>query len=172
MSEDLEAPGGRSSGYARTEDSRRTLNHEFNARLNKRLRDNKRAVRYLTNRGLTLETIEYFGLGLSTPYRGKKSGREHADALMYPMRNREGKFYNKYGYYNLPDVTLNPLERGGWISGEPLTYYGGTTAGKQLAFVCQRPIDLWRHWQALEATDIGRDTILLDARILFPAGVE
>lgn len=161
MSKDLEAPDGRSSGYARTEDSRRTLNYEFNARLNKRLRDNKRAVQYLTNRGLTLETVEHFGLGLSTPYRGKKSGREHADALMYPVRNREGKFYNKYGYYNLPDVTLNPLETGGWISGEPLTYYGGTAVGKQLAFVCQRPIDLWRHWQALEATDIGQDTILL-----------
>lgn len=161
MSKDLEAPGGRSSGYARSEGPRRALNHEFNARLKRRLRDNKRAVQYLTNRGLTLETIEYFGLGLSTPYRGKKSSCEHADALMYPVRNRGGKFYNKYGYYNLPDVTLNPLESGGWISGEALTYYGGPATGRQIAFVCQRPIDLWRHWQALEATDIGRDPVLL-----------
>jgi hypothetical protein len=140
---------------------RRALNHEFNARLRKRLRDNKRAIQYLTNRGLTLETVEHFNLGLSTPYRSKKSGQEHADALVYPLRDRGGKFYNKYGYYNLPDVTLNPLESGGWISGEALIYYGGGAAGKHLAFVCQRPIDLWRHWQALEATDIGRDTLLI-----------
>lgn len=110
---------------------------------------------------MTLETIEHLGLGLSTLYRSKKSGREQADALMYPLRNREGKFYNKYGYYNLPDVTLNPLEIGGWISGEALTYYGSPAAGRLIAFVCQRPIDLWRHWQSLEATDIGRDTVLI-----------
>jgi len=161
MTNDLEALVRGSTDSIRSGGSRRALNHEFNARLRKRLRDNKRAIQYLTNRGLTLETIEHFGLGLSTPYCGKKSGREHADALIYPLRNREGKFYNKYGYYNLPDVTLNPLAGGGWISGEALTYYGGSAAGKILAFVCQRPIDLWRHWQALEATDVGRDTILI-----------
>jgi hypothetical protein len=163
--EEFDVPGGRRGGSAPPRDahpaeSRRTLNLEFNAKLRKRLRENKRAIQYLTNRGLTLETIEHFGLGLSTPYRGKKSGREHADALMYPLRNREGKFYNKYGYYNVPDVTLNPLGSDGWIAGEALTYYGGSAAGKRLAFVCQRPIDLWRHWQALEATDIGRDILL------------
>src|SRR3712207_3700837 len=161
MTNDLEALVRGSTDSIRSGGSRRALNHEFNAKLRKRLRDNKRAIQYLTNRGLTLETIEHFGLGLSMPYRSKKSGREHADALIYPLRNREGKFYNKYGYYNLPDVTLNPLAGGGWISGEALTYYGGSAAGKILAFVCQRPIDLWRHWQALEATDVGRDTILI-----------
>jgi len=151
-------------GSARAGHPRRTerpLNFEFNAKLRKRLRDNKRAIQYLTYRGLTLDTIEAFGLGLSIPYSSKKLGTEIADALMYPLRNREGKFYNKYGYYNMPDVTLNPLESHGWISGEPLTYYGGHVAERKLAFVCQRPIDLWRHWQALEATDIGQDAILL-----------
>lgn len=151
---------GRAGHPGRTE---RPLNFEFNARLRKRLRDNKRAIQYLTYRGLTLETIEAFGLGLSAPYSSKKLGAEIADALVYPLRNREGKFYNKYGYYNIPDVTLNPLESHGWISGEALTYYGGSAAGKTLAFVCQRPVDLWRHWQALEATDIGRDAILLSS---------
>lgn len=151
--------GGALAGHPRR--TERPLNFEFNAKLRKRLRDNKRAIQYLTYRGLTLDTIEAFGLGLSTPYSSKKLGTEIADALMYPLRNREGKFYNKYGYYNIPDVTLNPLESHGWISGEPLTYYGGHVTGRKLAFVCQRPIDLWRHWQALEATDIGQDAMLL-----------
>jgi hypothetical protein len=160
-SSDYEGTGAGSTTSQRPDGSRRALNHEFNARLRKRLRDNKRAIQYLTNRGLTLETVEHLGLGLSAPYRGKKTRREHADALMYPLRNHEGKFYNKYGYYNVPDVTLNPLAGGGWISGDALIYYGGSAAGRRLAFVCQRPIDLWRHWQALEATDIGRDILLL-----------
>lgn len=163
MGRDFEAPGATSNNPGSDQVSRRALNHEFNARVRKRLRDNKRAIQYLTNRGLTVETIEQFGLGLSTSYRAKKSGREHADALMYPLQNREGRFYNKYGYYNIPDVTLNPLDSHGWISGEALTYYGSAATGKTIAFICQRPIDLWRHWQALEAMDIGRDVILLSS---------
>ena len=143
------------------ERSLRRLNHEFNAKLKKRLRDNKRAIQYLTNRGLTLETIDYFGLGLSTPYYSKKLGGAQADALLYPLRDCEGKFYNKYGYYNIPDVTQNPLASGGWISGAARTYYGSSAAGKKLAFVCTDAMDLWRHWQALEATAFGADILLL-----------
>jgi hypothetical protein len=152
-------------------DSGRKLNLEYNARLRKRLRENKRAIQYLTDRGLTLETIEHFGLGLSTPYRGRKSGREHADALMYPLQGPDGRFYTKYGYYNIPDVTLNPLDGNGWISGEARTYYGGKVAGTTIAFVCQRPLDLWRHYQALEATETGGDIVLISSthETVFPA---
>lgn len=139
----------------------RLLNYEFNARLRKRLRDNKRAVQYLTHRGFTLETIDAFGLGLSAPYHSKKAGGEVADALVYPLRDWEGKFYNKYGYYNVPGVTLNPPETVGWISGEPRTYYGQSAVGKKWVFVCQRAIDLWRLWQAVEATKIAADLLLI-----------
>jgi hypothetical protein len=152
-------------------ESGRKLNLEFNARLRKRLRENKRAIQYLTNRGLTLETIEHFGLGLSIPYRGKKSGREHADALMYPLQGPDGRFYNRYGYYNIPELTLNPIDSNGWISGEAHTYYSGKAGGKTIAFVCQRPLDLWRHWQALAATGIGGDIVLISStqESVFPA---
>ncbi len=141
----------------------RVLNFEFNARLRKRLRDNKRAIQYLAYRGLTLDTIDAFGLGLSTPYSSKKAGHEIANALMYPLRNWEGKFYNKYGYYNIPDVTRNPPENVGWISGEPRTYYGHSAAGKSWVFVCQRAIDLWRHWQALESADLAAELLLISS---------
>jgi hypothetical protein len=33
----------------------RRLNYEFHARLKKRLQENKQAIQYLTNRGLTLD---------------------------------------------------------------------------------------------------------------------
>lgn len=139
----------------------RSLNYEFNNKLKKRLRDNKKAIQYLTTRGLTIETIEYFGLGLSNPYYGKKSNCEQADALMYPLRGWDGKFYNKYGYYNIPDVTRNPSYFNSWMSGEARTYYGSAASGKELVFVCQEVMDLWRHWQAIEETGFGREAVLL-----------
>lgn len=139
----------------------RLLNNEFNNKLRKRLRDNKKAVQYLTNRGLTMETIDSFGLGLSTPYHGKKSDSEQADALMYPLRCWDGKFYNKYGYYNIPDVTQNPQESNSWMSGEVRTYYGSSAAGKELVFVCQQTVDLWRHWQAIAASGLGKELLLI-----------
>lgn len=151
---------------ARTEQqgrTERTLNLEFNARLRRRLRENKRAIQYLTHRGLTLDTIDTFGLGLSTPYSSKKSGHEQADALVYPMRSWDGRFYNKYGYYNIPDVTRNPPDGVGWISGEPRTYYSHNSAGRKCVFICQRPIDLWRHWQAVENFEEARDFLLISS---------
>src|SRR4051812_20770549 len=102
----------------------RPLNPEFNARLRKLLRENKRAVQYISGRGLTPESVEYFKLGLSAPYFGKKSKGECSDALAYPLRGFDNKFYNKYGYYQIPGVTRNPVEGDGWTSGEARTYYG------------------------------------------------
>lgn len=139
----------------------RPLNPEFNARLKKLLRENKRAVQYLSGRGLTPESVEYFKLGLSAPYFGKRSKVERADALAYPLRGSDGKFYNKYGYYQIPGVTQNPVERDGWTSGEARTYYGCAASGKRLVFVCQRALDLWRHWQALDGTALGNELLLI-----------
>jgi hypothetical protein len=146
-----------------TGESARRLNYEFNAKLKKRLRDNKREIQYLTNKGLTIETIDHFCLGLSLPYSSKKRGREQSDALMYPLRGHDGRFYNKYGYCNVPDVTLNPPESNFWISDDARTYYGDSAAGKKLVFVCQSALDLWRHWQSLQGASFGADFLLISS---------
>lgn len=144
-------------------ESARRLNNEFNAKLRKRLCDNKRAIQYLTNRGLSIDTIDHFGLGLSLPYSSKKRGREQSDALMYPLRGRDGRFYNKYGYCNVPNVTLNPPESRFWISGDARTYYGDSAAGKKLVFVCQSALDLWRHWQSCQGASFSADFLLISS---------
>jgi hypothetical protein len=113
--------------------------------------------------GLTPETIDTFRLGLSPPYSSKRSGVEVADALMYPLRNRGGQFYNKYGYYNIPGVTRNPPESGGWMRGEPRTYYGQPSADKRRVFVCQRATDLWRLWQAVEPADLASSLLFISS---------
>jgi hypothetical protein len=139
----------------------RPLNPEFNARLKKLLRDNKQAIQYLSGRGLTSVALEYFKLGLSAPYYSKKKQGESADALAYPLRGRDGRFYNKYGYYDIPGVTRRPLDGSGWTSGEARTYYGSPAAGKPLVFVCHEALDLWRHWQALDGTAVGNELLLI-----------
>jgi hypothetical protein len=139
------------------------LNQEFHTRLKKRLRDNKKAIQFLTGRGLTLETIEHFGLGLSLPYSSKKRGRERSDALVYPLRGPDGKFYNKYGYCSVPGVTVNPPERSFWTTGEARTYYGGSATGKSLLFVCRSTLDLWRHWLSLKGASFGADLLLISS---------
>jgi hypothetical protein len=76
------------------------------------------------------------------------------------LRGPDGRFYNKYGYYDIPGVTRNPA-RGGWTSGEAHTYYGSPLSGRKLVFVCQGALDLWRHWQALEGTALGNELLLI-----------
>jgi hypothetical protein len=127
----------------------RPLNLEFHTKLKKRLLANEKALRHLTGQGLTIETIEDIGLGLSMPYHGKKTGCEHADALVYPLRGLDGSFYNKYGYYNIPGITRNPQGDVDWMSGDTRSYYSSPVLGRKSVFVCQSPRDLWPHWQAI-----------------------
>ncbi len=143
------------------EEALRPLNPDFHGVLKKRLRENEPAVEYLSGRGLTLETISYFGLGLSSPYVSRKTNEEQADALVYPVRGRDGKFYNKYGYYNVPGVTRNPVDKNGWMSGEVRTYYASAAEGRKSIFVCEGAKDVWRHWQALQGTPLADDLLLV-----------
>lgn len=156
----------------RIEKPRSRLNAEFHARLRRRLCESPAAIEYLLRRGLTRETIERFGLGLSLPYFSSRRGVEQSDALVYPLVGGDGRLYNKYGYYNIPGVTKNPSDGHGWVSGDPHSYYGGSVGSKKLVFVCQEPIDLWRHGQAIRGTGTGAALLLMCSthRSDFPAG--
>jgi hypothetical protein len=145
----------------RIEEPIRLLNPDFHGKLKKRLRDNQNAVAYLESRGLGIETISYFGLGLSTPYTSKKTGEEQADALVFPLKRRDGKLYNKYGYYNIPGVTKNPTDKNGWMSGEVRTYYSAPMNSQKNIFVCEGAKDVWRHWQALQGSALAGDLLLI-----------
>ncbi len=125
------------------EEPLRPLNPDYHSVLRKRLRQNPRALQYLHAEGFDHETISYFGLGLSTPYVKRKNEQEQADALVYPVILRDGRFGNKYGYYNIPGVTKNPAARSGWMSGDARTYYALVRDGPKRVFVCQDVKDLW-----------------------------
>jgi hypothetical protein len=147
------------SGEARAERVR-LPNPEFFAALRKRLHENENALGYLSARGLTVETIERFGLGLSKPYE-KSSGEVQENALVFPMIGSDGRFYNKYGYYNIPEVTTHPTDRNGWMSGEVRTYYADAADEKRSIFVCEGAKDVWRQWQALGGVESDHDILLV-----------
>jgi hypothetical protein len=141
--------------------SLRPLNPEFLAVLKKRLSENKAALGYLTGRGLTANTIERFDLGLSTPYTNR-GGRAQENALVYPIRAVDGMLYGRYGYYNVPDVTCNPTDKNGWMSGPPRVYYADAASESRLSiFVCEGAKDVWRHWQALQGSKLADGLLLV-----------
>jgi hypothetical protein len=137
----------------------RPPNPEFHARLKRRLRENRAALDRLSDSGLTPATVEHFGLGLSAPYTSRRSSAQQSDALVYPVVDREGGFVNKYGYFNVPGVTANPGDEGGWMTGEPRTYYAEAAAGKRSVFVCEDARDVWLTWQALADARVHADLL-------------
>ena len=144
--EEAVASGSPPNQKLRVEEPRR-LNPEFHLRLRKRLRENQKALDYLAGLGLKVETVERFGLGLSLPYTSRRTNSEQADALVYPVVNRDGAFVNKYGYYFIPGVTKGSGDEDGWTSGETRIYYSGPSDACKSILVCDGPRDVWRLWQ-------------------------
>ena len=138
------------------------LNLEFNQRLRKRLSENKKALSYLHNRGITDATIAEFRMGLSYPYKDKE-GIERQKALQFPLRRRDGRFAKKYGYYNVPGVSQNPLDDNGWMSGSPQCYFADVVQGQRCLFVCEGIKDVWRHWQALKEDGLDDEILIVSS---------
>ena len=128
-----------SRGYSRATVERRMA----------RLRSSARGLEYLHARGLTDATIGRFGLGLGEPYTDT-GGVDRRDALTYPIAGADGSFSRRYGYYNVPELTLNPTDNNGWVKGEVATYFGGAIAGKTNALIVEGAKDVWRVAQALD----------------------
>ncbi len=140
------------------------LNPDFLSVLRKRLRESPMALALLTNwLGITTETAGHFDLGLSAPYKSRKTGLKHGEALVYPVKAAGGHYVNKYGYCNLPGLTVNPFREGHWVRGRVHTYYASRASTQRSLVVCGRPQDLWRTWQALGGSAEGDDILLISS---------
>ncbi len=130
------------------------LNDENNAKVRKRLRDNRKALDYLLNvRGFTQATLDEYRMGLSEPY--VKDGKPvHADALAAPLRGFDGRFYRKYVNYAIPRVTQDHREKKqkAWSPGPARAYYSGDARKKKWLFVCDGLKDLWALTQVVKGT--------------------
>lgn len=124
-----------------------------------RLRQSHAAKSYLYSRGLTDETIEYFKLGLSTAY----TGADHVvrqDALVSPIITTAG-FMKPYVYYNIPNVTMNPIDSNGWCKGAPRLGFNTTpTVNHQFLFVAEGFKDLWMLHQQIQGTSLAKSLLI------------
>ena len=140
----------------------RSANREFLARRRKRLLENAAALSWLEKRGIQGRTIRAFYLGLSERYVDSK-GTIHQDALLAPLIGADGSPLNRTVYYNIPEVTINPASKNGWMKGASATYYAGAKKGQKSIFICEGPKDLWRTWQALGDSDEVTDLLLISS---------
>jgi len=140
----------------------RQLNSEYNKRLVKRLSENAGAMQYLKDRQLGDAAIARFNIGLSQPYKNR-DGETQQDALVFPLKGRNGSFYKKYGYYNIPGVTQNPIDQNGWMSGSPMTYFADKVGLQKYLFVCEGIKDVWRHWEMLHAFGRDKDYLVISS---------
>ena len=140
------------------------ISREYHKTLKSTLAKNQGAMAYLLGekRGLTPLTIDHFGLGLSGEYE-KSDGSITAAAVVAPMRSRRGDFLNKSAYICVPDVTLNPIDKNGWMKGEPQTYYSDAISRQRVLFVCEGLKDVWRHWQALSEAKLTEEILLISS---------
>ena len=115
---------------------------QWTKKLSSRLKSNRLALDYLRDRSLKDETIEYFKLGLSTPYKNK-DGVISSDALAFPLKLEDGSFGNSNGYYCIPHVTKNPTDKNGWMKGSPQVYFTHAYRKQSKIFVCEGVKDAW-----------------------------
>ncbi|WP_027185644.1 DUF3631 domain-containing protein [Desulfovibrio inopinatus] len=128
-----------------------------------RLFKNRAALAYLHGRGLDDKTIERFFLGLSAEWKNKDTGERRSDALLCPLRGLEGRLLNRYVYYNIPGVSVNPLSDNGWMKGDVATFYADAIADQRTLFICEGLKDVWRHWQELSQHDRTSNLLLVSS---------
>ena len=135
-----------------------------NATFRRRLKANPKAMKYLRDRGMLDSTTDYFKIGMSREYYTKDvPGGVRKDALNFPIFNSKGEATGRYGYYNIPGVTVNPLDDNGWKKGEIETYYADAATGRRIVFVCEGCKDVWIVWQSIQGTELADKLLVISS---------
>ena len=131
------------------------------ANMRNRLKKNQPAMDYLQGekRGLKPETINFFGLGLSDPYKNRE-GVNVENYLTAPLRRQDGVFIGSVSRITIPGVTQNGNKKG-YGDFSPLAYYATKKENQPFLFICEGPKDVWRHWQALTEAGIIDQFLLI-----------
>ena len=127
----------------------------------RQLKKSPKALAYLQGqkRGLTLETMQHFRLGLSS-YSDKDGKIVYRDALTYPQLDSEGQVRSRWLKSFIPGVTERPEDKKekktkDWASGAPSTYWLTPAKGRRDIFICEGAKDGWKLWQELQETPLA-----------------
>ncbi|MEW8488595.1 MAG: hypothetical protein AB2657_02780 [Candidatus Thiodiazotropha endolucinida] len=150
----------------------RSSHGEHTARLHSRLLKNPAALSWLNReKGIDPETLQYFGAGLSEPYKAKNSGKKVQDALTFPVMGTDGQLGSYRTYIDIPEVTQNP-RADFWSAHEAETYYSRQHKGRPDVLVFENVLDLWAAYQFLSYYGHEQDYLLITSSIpdSFPIG--
>lgn len=121
------------------------LDQGFNARrLRANLLRNVVAMAALSDLGLEAAFVQRLGFGIKEPYV-TVGGLEVRGVLTYPLDVAGGR--SRYGYLNLPSVTVNPDHPEAWSPGEPRSVRFGS---KGVLLVLSTPTALFQARFAIE----------------------
>jgi hypothetical protein len=119
------------------------------------------ALEYLHKRGLSDQTIKYFGIGLSNTYIDKHEV-ERSSALVFPLVTVMGSMVSPYAYYNVPGVTKNPITKNGWCSSSPrCSYNTEKLPSHDFLFIAEGFKDLWLLHQYIQGTDLENRLLIV-----------
>ena len=125
-----------------------------------RLEKNNEALISIYDIGLTPDTIDYFKLGLSSPYTNKDNIAK-SDSLIFPIRTSDGVFTTPNANYKLKDITTNPTSDY-WISGDNRCNYNtARTSDHELLFICDDHKDMWMIHQSIQSSDLAQKMLLI-----------
>jgi len=87
---------------------KREANFEFMRRRQKRLRENRSALKWLHKQRIDDDTIKFFKLGLADLYQDKYKD-VHENALLAPLLNENGIFTKHTVYLNIPSAETRKI---------------------------------------------------------------
>ena len=132
------------------------------SRLHASLLKNKEALTYLDKRGIGLDTVRKFQLGLSGSYTNK-DGITRDQFLTYPLLDCDGKFKKKYGYIGIPNVSIaSDNEMLSFMAGGTVAYYNKFLSFEvSILLILEGHKDLWALDQFLRGTPYETQILLM-----------
>ena len=117
------------------------------------------------NIGITDSTIKEFSLGLPFKEYTDKNGILRSRALIAPVRLRDGTFFKKNIYINIPGFTLNPIHEEQWVASgmSAMTYYSQPSGIHRYLIITDNIKDLWRYWQELLKHGLTDDYLIISS---------
>lgn len=132
-------------------------------RLRSNLLRNDRAMSVLAMAGIDPALVEAIGLGMKEPY-DRTDGSTVAGVLTYVLATREGR--QRYGYINLPGVTLGPLHPVAWSPGDALTVQFGMAG---VLLVVGSPLGVFQVRGSAERRMLGLSAVSTSKPEVIPA---
>lgn len=118
---------------------------------------------WLKDQGFKPEFLmDSFGVGLADVIR--RAGDERRGFwLTAPVIAADGTMTKRIVKFNIPGISVNPLEHDFWCTGAARTYWDGDCSGKSWLLIVDTPRDVWRIAEVLAGTSLLARTAVISS---------